>query len=121
MLADRLLPRARIDLTEQRLYTLVDGTRQVLRGLTDPITLRLFYSRRLGAEMPVYGAYADRVRAMLAEYAALAQGRMRLEFLDPEPFSEIEDRAMAYGLQGVPVDQSGEQVYFGLAGTNSGR
>ncbi|MFZ4409361.1 MAG: GldG family protein [Paracraurococcus sp.] len=118
MLADRLLPRARVDLTEQRLYTLSDGTKQVLAGLKDPVTLRLFYSRRLGAAIPVYGAYADRVREMLAEYASLSGGRVKLEVLDPEPFSELEDRAMALGLQGVPVDQSGEQVYFGLSGTN---
>ena len=118
MLADRLLPRARIDLTSQGLYTLSGGTRQILAGLQDPITLRLFYSRRLGAEIPMYGAYADRVREMLAEYVSLSKGKVKLEVLDPEPFSETEDRAMAYGLQGVPVDQSGEQVYFGLAGTN---
>jgi ABC-type uncharacterized transport system involved in gliding motility auxiliary subunit len=118
MLADRLLPRARIDLTQQKLYTLSEGTRQILGGLQDPVTLRLFYSRKLGSVIPLYGAYADRVQAMLAEYVALANGRLRLEVLDPEPFSETEDRALAYGLQGVPVDQSGEQVYFGLAGTN---
>ncbi len=118
LLADRLLPRARLDLTQQHLYTLSEGTRQVLGGLQDPITLRLFYSSRLGGSIPVYGAYADRVREMLQEYAALSEGKIRLEYLDPEPFSETEDRAMAAGIQGVPVDQSGEQVYFGLAGSN---
>jgi ABC-type uncharacterized transport system involved in gliding motility auxiliary subunit len=118
MLADRLLPRTSLDLTENRLYTLSAGTKQVLEGLQDPVTLRLFYSRRLGAAVPVYGAYAERVRAMLAEYASVSRGKVRIELLDPEPFSELEDRAMALGLQGVPVDQSGEQVYFGLAGSN---
>ncbi len=118
VLAERVLPRARIDLTEQRLYTLADGTRQILAGLSDPITLRLFYSRKLGAEIPVYGGYADRVREMLSEYVALSGGKVRLETYDPEPFSEIEDRALGYGLQGVPVDQSGEQVFFGLAASN---
>lgn len=118
MLTERLLPRARLDLTQQRLYTLSEGTRQVLGGLQDPVTLRLFYSRRLGSNIPVYAAYADRVREMLQEYAAVSEGKLRLEYLDPEPFSEIEDRALAYGIQGVPVDQSGEQVYFGLSGTN---
>ncbi|MDB5370733.1 MAG: transporter [Roseomonas sp.] len=118
VLAERLLPRARLDLTEQRLYTLADGTRQVLSGLKDPITLRLFYSRRLGSQVPVFGAYADRVREMLQEYASVSGGKLKLEYLDPEPFSETEDRALAYGIQGVPIDQSGEQVYFGLAGTN---
>jgi ABC-type uncharacterized transport system involved in gliding motility auxiliary subunit len=118
MLADRLLPSARLDLTQNRLYTLSDGTKQVVQNLRDPVTLRLFYSRRLGASIPAYGAYADRVRAMLDEYVAVSGGRVRLEVLDPEPFSETEDRAQALGLQGVPVDQSGEQVYFGLVGQN---
>ena len=118
VLADRFLARARIDLTEQRLYTLSDGTRQVVANLRDPITLRLFYSRRLGAAVPVFGAYADRVREMLREYVSLSNGKIRLEILDPEPFSETEDRALAQGLQGVPLDNAGEQVYFGLAGSN---
>lgn len=118
LLTERLLPRAQVDLTAQRLYTLSDGTRQILSGLQDPVTLRLFYSRRLGGSIPVYGAYADRVRRMLEEYAAVSGGKLRLEYLDPEPFSETEDRALAYGIQGVPIDQSGEQVYFGIAGTN---
>ena len=118
MLADRLAPRARVDLTEQNLHTVAGGTEQVLAGLKDPITLRLFYSRKLGAAVPSYGAYADRVREMLAEYAALSNGKLRLEVLDPEPFSDTEDRALAYGLQAVPLDQSGEQVFFGLVGTN---
>ena len=118
MLADRLLPRTSLDLTQNRLYTLSDGTKQILQGLADPITLRVYYSRRLGASIPVYGAYAERVIAMLREYASVSRGKVRLEIFDPEPFSETEDRAMALGIQGVPVDQSGEQVYFGLAGVN---
>jgi ABC-type uncharacterized transport system involved in gliding motility auxiliary subunit len=118
LLAARLAPNARVDLTEQKLYSLSDGTRQVLAGLKDPIALRLFYSRKLGAEIPLYGAYYDRVRELLGEYAALSKGKLRLELFDPEPFSELEDRAMGFGLQGVPVDQSGEQVYFGLVGSN---
>jgi ABC-type uncharacterized transport system involved in gliding motility auxiliary subunit len=119
VLADRFLGRYRIDLTEQRLYTLSDGTRSVLAGIEEPITLRFYYSQRLGREIPVYAGFATRVREFLAEYAALADGKLRLEFYEPEPFSEVEDRALAFGLQGVPVDQSGEQVYFGLAGSNT--
>ncbi|HYZ33373.1 MAG TPA: Gldg family protein, partial [Crenalkalicoccus sp.] len=118
LVVERGLPRAQLDLTQQRLFTLSDGTRQVLAGLRDPVTLRLFYSRRLGAEVPAYGAYADRVREVLGEYVARSNGKVRLEVLDPEPFSETEDRALGFGLQGVPLDQAGEQVYFGLVGTN---
>lgn len=118
MFADARLAYVHADLTQNRIYTLSPGTRQILQGLKEPITLRLFYSRLLGSTVPVYGAYADHVREMLEEYAAVAGGKIKLEFFDPEPFSDTEDRAMAYGLQGVPVDQGGTQVYFGLAGSN---
>jgi ABC-type uncharacterized transport system involved in gliding motility auxiliary subunit len=118
MFADARLAYVHVDLTQNRIYTLSPGTRHILQGLKEPLTLRLFYSRQLGSTVPVYGAYADHVREMLQEYAAVADGKIKLEFYDPEPFSDTEDRAMAYGLQGVPVDQAGTQVYFGLAGSN---
>jgi ABC-type uncharacterized transport system involved in gliding motility auxiliary subunit len=118
MVADARLAGVRLDLTEQHLYTLAPGTRAILQGLKEPVTLRLFYSRQLGTTLPAYGTYADRVREMLEEYAQASNGKVRLEFFNPEPFSDTEDRALGYGLQGVPVDQSGEQVYFGIAGTN---
>ena len=118
MFADARLAYVHADLTQNRIYTLSPGTRHILQGLKEPITLRLFYSRMLGSTVPVYGTYADHVREMLQEYAAVSDGKVKLEFFDPEPFSDTEDRAMAYGLQGVPVDQAGTQVYFGLAGSN---
>jgi ABC-type uncharacterized transport system involved in gliding motility auxiliary subunit len=118
MLADAWLANVQLDLTQQHLYTLSRGTRQVLRGLKEPVTLRLFYSPQLGGSVPAYGAYADRVRELLRQYATVARGKIRLEFYDPEPFSDVEDRAIGYGLKGVPVDRSDEQVYFGLAGSN---
>lgn len=118
MFADARLANVHVDLTRGHLYTLSDGTRKVLAGLKEPVTLRMFYSRKLGATVPVYGTYADHVREMLQNYAAVSGGKVKLEFYDPEPFSDTEDRAMAYGLQGVPVDQGGAQVWFGLAGSN---
>jgi ABC-type uncharacterized transport system involved in gliding motility auxiliary subunit len=118
MFADARLANAQLDLTQGHIYTLSPGTKQVLAGLKEPVTLRLFYSRQLGSTVPAYGTYADHVREMLRDYASLSGGKVRLEFYDPEPFSDTEDRAMGYGLQGVPLDQGGTQVYFGLAGTN---
>ena len=118
LLAETRLANLQIDLTQRHLYTLSPGTRQVIAGLAEPVTLRFYYSPALGSRVPAYGAYADRVRDLLGEYARISNGKVRLEFHDPEPFSDTEDRALAYGLQGVPLDQSGEQVYFGLAGTN---
>ncbi|MEA2731505.1 MAG: gliding motility-associatede transport system auxiliary component [Acetobacteraceae bacterium] len=118
MFADARLANVQVDLTQGHIYTLSSGTRQVLADLKEPVTLRLFYSRQLGSTVPTYGTYADHVREMLRDYASISNGKVRLEFYDPEPFSDTEDRAMAYGLQGVPLDQAGSQIYFGLAGSN---
>lgn len=119
VIANRTLANIRIDLTQNKLYTLSKGTLDTLAKLDEPIELRFYYSAKLGEEIPSYGVYAQRVREMLEEYAAAAKGKIKLEELDPKPFSPVEDRAVAFGLQGVPLDQGGEQVYFGLAATNS--
>lgn len=108
-----------LDLTQEKTFTLSEGTFKTLREMQEPVTLRFFYSTKLGETVPTYGAYAARVRALLERYAALSRGKIRLEILNPAPFSEDEDRAVAFGVQAVPVDQSGEQVFFGLVGTNT--
>ena len=119
MLADRTLGPARIDLTENRLFTLSEGTRGILANLDEPVTLRFYLSRRELERVPGVGGYADRVRALLNEYKRLSGGKLEVRTIDPEPFSEEEDRAVGYGLRGVPLDLDDGVFYFGLAGTNS--
>jgi len=119
VIAGQVLRSARIDLTAGRIYTLADGTARTIAEIQEPVTLRYYYSHRLGDEIPSYGIYAQRVRETLEEYAARAKGKIDLQVIDPEPFSPEEDRAVALGLQGVPLEQGGEKVYFGLAATNS--
>lgn len=118
ILARRYLPQ-HLDLTAERLYMLSPGTLATLARIDEPITLRFYYSPQLGEAVPSYGVYAERVRRLLEQYVAAAHGKLRLEVHRPLPFSAEEDRAVAFGLQGVPLNTAGEQVYFGLAGTNS--
>ena len=56
---------------------------------------------------------------LLQEYEQAAGGKVNLHIIDPEPFSEEEDRAVGYGLQGVPLNNGNAQFYFGLVGTSS--
>ncbi len=118
VLSGTVLQGTRIDLTADRLFTLSQGTRAILAKIDEPITLRFYYSERLGREIPSYGVYAQRVREMLEEYRDAARGKLRLDVIDPQPYTDEEDRAVASGLQAVPLNQQGESVYFGLAGTN---
>jgi len=70
--------------------------------------------------VPVLRTYGQRVRELLEEYAGRSDGRIRLQVIDPEPFSDAEDMAVEAGVKPVPLDRaSGRQIYFGLVGTNT--
>jgi len=109
---------ARIDLTQQHLYSLSQGTRTLLAGLKEPVRFRLFMSSGLTKQAPQLAAFAARVRTLLDSYVAAANGNIVLEVIDPRPFSEEEDRAVAFGIDGFN-GQGGERLFFGLAATNS--
>jgi ABC-type uncharacterized transport system involved in gliding motility auxiliary subunit len=108
-----------IDLTEDSLFTLSGGTKRVLASLDEPVDIRLFFSRSLGERSPENARHHNRVRELLLQYAEIADGKIRLTFENPEPFSSSEDRAVAFGLEGIPVNEAGDQGFFGLAATNS--
>lgn len=115
---DAGITTARLDLTENGLYTLAPGTRNILANLKEPVTLRFYYSKGVAADYAQVSSYATRVRDLLEQYAALSHGKLIVHEIDPEPFTQAEDEATALGLSGVPTD-SGDMVYFGLVGTNT--
>ncbi len=113
------LRSARVDLTEQRLYTLSEGSRNILQSLDEPVTLRFYLSKKLAVELAGIRGYTNRVLELLEEYEQASGGNLILHVIDPEPFSEEEDRAVGYGLRGVPLNQGNAQFYFGLVGSNA--
>lgn len=119
IVSNQLFKGLRIDLTENRLYTLSDGTKRILRGIDEPIDLYFYFSNQATEGTPTIRDYAGRVREMLEEFADTSRGKLRLSVIDPLPFSEDEDRAAQFGLQGVQFGVTPDPVYFGLAGTNS--
>jgi len=119
LLANLLLTSWRLDLTENRLFTLSPGTKNILAGLEEPITLRYYFSNKLFSGIPQYQNYGVRVRDLLQEYAAKSHGMLKLTVIDPEPFSEAEDQAVGYGVRQLPVSETGDMAYFGLVGTNT--
>ncbi len=114
-----VLRSARFDLTDQQLYTLSEGSRKILQSLDEPLTLRFYLSKKLATGLPGIHGYANRVLELLQEYEQVAGGKLILHVIDPEPFSEEEDRAVGYGLQGVPLDKGNVQFYFGLVGASA--
>ncbi|MHC8339473.1 GldG family protein [Pseudomonas sp. HLT2-19-2] len=119
LLAGLLLRDVQLDLTEQRLNTLSPGTRQVLASVQTPITLRLYFSDSQARELPPLRNYAKRIEALLHSYAREAPERLKVQVIDPAPFSADEEKAARFGLQGVPLQQGGTPLYLGLAATNT--
>src|SRR5690606_36184019 len=88
-------------------------------SIEEPIDLDFYFSRKTLADYPLVMNYATRVRDLLEEYAAKAGDGLRLRIIEPEPFSEEEDQAVASGLEGIAVNAAGDRGYFGLVGRNS--
>ena len=119
IVSNQLFKGLRLDLTDNKLYTLSDGTKRILANIDEPINLYFYYSDQAAAGVPSLRDYAGRVREMLEEFADEADGKVRLSVIDPLPFSEEEDRAAQFGLQGVQIGATPDPVYLGLAGTDS--
>ncbi|MCX4193694.1 Gldg family protein [Methylophaga sp. OBS1] len=109
---------ARVDLTEDNLYTLSEGSINVLESMAEPVTLRFYYTEKTAQALPSLKAYAQRVQELLLEYQRASNGMIRLYTSSPQPFSDEEQRAKQYGLQSVPIEGEPDPLYFGLAGTN---
>ncbi|MGY6555974.1 MAG: Gldg family protein [Wenzhouxiangella sp.] len=118
MLSNALLTSARLDLTEQRLFTLSPGTLNLLREIEEPVTIEFFFSEGASSELPMVRNFARRVQELLDEMARRADGGLVVRRIDPRPFSDEEDRAVLLGLQGIPVGSAAETLYLGIVGTN---
>jgi ABC-type uncharacterized transport system involved in gliding motility auxiliary subunit len=119
IIVNNSLSSSKIDFTENKLYSLSDGTRSLLQNLKEPIHMRLFISSNLVKEVPQLSTYANRVEAILKSYSSLSNGRVTLEIIDPKPFSDAEDRAVGMGINSFNATEMSDPLYFGLAATNS--
>jgi ABC-type uncharacterized transport system involved in gliding motility auxiliary subunit len=118
VLAGTLLRPTRLDLTQGKLYTLTDGSKNIARSPAEPVTLTFYYSEKVAQGRPQVQAIAGRIGELLDEFARASDGKVKVQRVDPEAFSEDEDKAVQAGLAGIPAG-SGETIYLGLVGTNT--
>ena len=119
ILANTALTTWRIDLTESKLFTLSEGTKNILSNLEEPVQLDFYFSQKAMSDFPLLVNYGTRVRDMLEEFATHADGKLILNIIEPDTFSEAEDQAVASGLRTVSANSAGDRAYFGIVGTNS--
>lgn len=107
----------RFDVTEDKLYTLSNGTRNILDRLNpdEPVTIRYYVTSEDRVMPPVLKSHSRTVQDLILEFQKAAKGKVILEKLAPNPNTEDEDKAREDDIQGVPVNNEGDNVYLGLA------
>jgi ABC-type uncharacterized transport system involved in gliding motility auxiliary subunit len=118
----RATEAVRVDVTEDGLYSLTDGTREILQRMqtdgTEPIDITLYFSRTTGKSLPSFIkqfiVYEDYLRALLREYERAGGGKLRVRYVDPRPDSDEAQQALDDGLDGKPINQHGDLFFFGL-------
>ncbi len=108
----------RFDATSEKIYTLSAGTRALISKIDEPTTLDLYFSRDASGQYVEYKNYAERVREMLRQYVRASNGKIHLNFIDPEPDTPEEERATAAGIEPQTIP-GGSQFYFGLVATQA--
>ena len=108
--------KQRVDLTQERAFTLSDGTRKILQKLDTPVKLRFYCTQSESAspETVFLKSYAQRVEDLLVEFKQAGKGKIILEKLNPQPDSDAEDSARLDGVEGQML-QSGDAYYLGLS------
>ncbi|BDX07561.1 GldG family protein [Planctobacterium marinum] len=119
LLSNQLFKSARIDLTENQVYSLSGGSKSILSEIDEPIELYFFFSDKASEGLTTIRNYADRVESLLQEYESASNGKIKLHLIDPEPFSEAEDLANDYGLTAASAGMGMDPIYLGLAGSNA--
>jgi ABC-2 type transport system permease protein len=112
----------RIDLTADDLYSLSDGTLQLLGKMNHEgvrkLDLSLYFSATNGKTLPSFikdfVTYERYLRALLVEYELAAAGKIEINFIDPLTDSDEAQDATDFGLDGKAINQHGDLFFFGL-------
>ena len=114
-----LFSLARLDLTENKLFTLNEGTKNIVKNIDEKVHLKVYFSDEATANIPILRTFKNTVMDLLNEMQRYAGDKLEITLIDPKTFSPEEDEASQYGLQALPVGEGGENVFFGLVGENS--
>jgi len=109
----------RLDLTENKLFTLDQGTKNILKNIDESIHLKLYFSDDATQNIPLLRTYKNTVFDLLNEMKRYSDAKLNISLIDPKIFSTQEDEAAQFGLQALSVGEGGESVFFGLVGENT--
>src|SRR5687767_11743355 len=91
----------RADLTEDNQYTLSSATKEILKNLEEPVTIKAYFSKDLPAHV---AKTRQDFQDILVEYASLSDGQIQYEFVDPNSKDSNEQDATQKGIQPVLIN-----------------
>ena len=95
---------ARVDMTDEKRYSLSEATAQQLAALQEPLLIRGYFSNRTH---PLLAPLVPQLQDLLQEYAEIGGDRVRVEFVDPTRDPDAEEQAASrYGIRPVPFQTS---------------
>ncbi len=106
----------RVDATEDKVFTLSEGTKRILEGLESQVTVRYYVSRDNNSMPVILRAYGERVEDLLEEYEKLSNGKVDVQVLATRPDSDEADSAALDGVAAQQIDLT-DTIYFGLSFT----
>jgi ABC-type uncharacterized transport system involved in gliding motility auxiliary subunit len=107
--------KGRVDMTAEKLYTLSDGTKSILKKLDSPVEVRFYFSQGEARVPSDIRTYASQVEDLLEEFREASNGRIKIRRIDPKPDTEAEEMAQADGIEPQPTGPlSPENYFFGL-------
>ena len=116
-ISNNSLRSGRLDLTDGKLYTISQGSRNICRSLQEPVTLTLYFSAKAAQGAEPYASYGQRVKELLQEFRDQSAGKIIVRVVDPRPDSEEETKANSIGLQ--PIRAARDPIFLGILATNS--
>ena len=117
--ANRFLRIYRFDLTQEKIHTLSNSSIEILKKIPEPVIAKLYYSPILGQRNPEFRLIYDRIRLLLEEFSQLVPEKFSYKIYNPKPLNDIEDQAIASGLQPIPLVDINQNGFLGIVLTDS--
>ncbi len=112
-------PLLRIDLSDERLYSLSEGSRSLLTKMKQRMTIRMYFSRSHPQMEPLLRIHGHRIQELLEAYIAYAPDQIDLQVIDPKPDTAAEAEARLEGLKSLRNDKG--DIYLGAVFSLGGK
>lgn len=118
LIANSFLRDIQYDFTAEKIYTLSPSTKRILGSLPRPVVAKLYYTPLLGQRNPEIRLLVDKLYILLRKYTRLSGGKFNFAVYHPQPLDNIEDQALAAGLQPIPLIDLNQNGFLGLTLTD---